>query len=88
MAVLSKREVHFKPEDCKDGFLKLDVPDPEGGVYRGNAVGYEWDSFQVSKAIDGSLVIRHDSSAVGIVLLIPIVGSQWHWSRFTPIKDK
>jgi hypothetical protein len=81
-SVRKKRAVQFSPKKCKKSFFRLKPPDPEGGINREGVVGYGKDTYWLAKANDGTLVIRYDSSAVGVVNLIPIIGTQRDWYRF------
>ena len=67
---------------CENGMLNIDQQEPEGFVAREGVVGYTWQSLWVTKDEFGSLIIRSDSGAVGIMLFIPVIGSEWNWYRF------
>ena len=85
-SLFKSRVAKINPDDCGDGFIQINVPEPEGAINRDGVVGYTWEAIRISKDMQGNLIIRNDSSGVGIVLLIPVAGSQWSWYRFSQIK--
>ena len=85
-SLIGNRVALFKFDDCDDGFLKLEVPVSKGVQNR--AFGVDWHVIKLSKAIDGHLVLRYDSSFVGFVLLVPVVASEWSWYRFSRIEKQ
>ena len=44
--------------------------------------GAQTDAFKLSKAGDGSLVLKHSTSGFGLILVIPVGGSEDRWYRF------
>ena len=44
--------------------------------------GVQTDTFKLSKAGDGSLVLKHSSSGFGVIVVIPVGGSEDRWYRF------
>jgi hypothetical protein len=44
--------------------------------------GVQTDAFKLSKAGDGSLVLKHSSSGFGVIVVIPVGGSEDRWYRF------
>ena len=72
----------YEYSKCENGMLNIDQQEPEGFVAREGVVGYTWQSLWVTKDEFGSLIIRSDSGAVGIMLFIPVIGSEWNWYRF------
>ena len=81
-SLIKKRVAQFKPKDSRDGFVRLKEPEPERGINREGVVGYEWCTYWLCKTSDGSLVIRCDSAAVGMVLMMPVLGVGRDWYRF------
>lgn len=77
-----EREIAVDVKSCRNGFFQLDMPSQEGGVNRDGVVGYEWEKILLTKTPDGALIVRKDSGAVGIVLLIPVSGSAHEWYRY------
>ncbi len=71
---------------CEDQQVEFDLPETEGGVNRGGVLGYTWESALFSKNEGDDFLIHHNSSAIGIVYIIPIIGSAWSWIKFTEIK--
>ena len=49
-----------------------------------NVSGHESNAYYFARAQDSSLVVQIDSSAVGLVLVIPVAGSSTEWQRFLP----
>ena len=82
--LIGKRVAAFDTENCVDGFIEIEGPYPEGGVNRDGVVGYQWDSLKLAKTTDGSLILRKDSGAVGVVMVVPVAGTGWGWYRFLP----
>lgn len=76
--VLRKKTIKYTGDDCRDGFLMMKVPEVEGGE---SILAIQRDVYGLSKAGDGALVIRYESSAIGIYF-IPVAGTQWMWHRF------
>lgn len=50
-----------------------------------NVSGHESNAYHFKRAQDGSLVVKIDSSAVGLVLVMPVAGSSTEWQRFLPV---
>jgi hypothetical protein len=46
------------------------------------APGGQSDAFKLTKAGDGSLVLKHSTSGFGMILVIPIGGSEDRWYKF------
>jgi len=44
--------------------------------------GAQTDTFKLSKAGDGSLVLKHSSSGFGLIVVIPVGGSEDRWYKF------
>jgi hypothetical protein len=44
--------------------------------------GAQSDAFKLSKAGDGSLVLKHSTSGFGLIVVIPVGGSEDRWFRF------
>ena len=44
--------------------------------------GGHTDAYKLSKAGDGSLVLKHSTSGFGLILVIPVGGSEDRWYRF------
>ena len=44
--------------------------------------GAHTDHFKLSKAGDGSLVLKHSTSGFGLILVVPVGGSEDRWYRF------
>src|SRR5437764_4251322 len=68
--------------DC-DG-LRVTLRREAEWVNREGVVGRQSRVLQLSKAVDGSLVIRDEGSGFGFLFFIPIVGTQTLWHRFRP----
>ncbi len=54
-----------------------------------NLVGYAgwgWQTVWLNKSVDGSLIVREDVSATGVVAAIPLVTSVRSWYRFKPYR--
>ncbi|PYM91114.1 MAG: hypothetical protein DME04_20005 [Candidatus Rokuibacteriota bacterium] len=49
--------------------------------------GVQTDRYRLSKAGDGSLVLKHSSSGFGLILVIPVGGSEDRWYRFNRLAD-
>jgi hypothetical protein len=82
-ALIKQRKVQFSPKDCENGFMRIEAPEPEGGVNREGVVGYQLDVYWLAKAADGTLVVRYNSYAAAVVNLIPIIATQRDWYRFS-----
>src|SRR5262245_13385154 len=67
---------------CRGGELKLADPNEEGGVNREGVIGFVSSALYLSRASDRSLIVRLASGGTAIVLLAPVVGSEWVWFRF------
>ena len=81
--LLGRRVADFNPDDCENGFLKLQVPDYKTSGW----FGVDWAGIQISKAADSSLILRYNYGGVGFVLVFPVGGSSWNWYRF-PNREK
>jgi hypothetical protein len=53
-----------------------------GSAAGGGVIGYQKDSFAFQMAEDGSLILHAKSSGAGVVVIIPVVGSQSKYHRF------
>lgn len=51
-----------------------------------NVSGYESNTYRFIRADDRSLIVQIDSSAIGVVLVVPVAGSSTEWQRFLPVE--
>jgi len=72
-----QRQTHYR---CEDGWLLLE----SSRWLAENVSGFESMIYRLRKANDGAMVVQVDSSAVGIVFLVPVAGSSTEWYRFLP----
>ena len=79
-AILAVRDL--TAHGCRMGEAEIKDPNEEGGVNRQGIVGYDWSALNLSRGSDSSLVVHHRSRAIGLMFLIPMVGSRWIWYRF------
>jgi hypothetical protein len=68
---------------CRDGAVELTMRDFVGG---GQAAGIETNTIRLLKSVDGALVVKHTSSALGLCVIVPCGGSEDKWYRFKPSK--
>lgn len=72
-----QRQTHYR---CEDGWLLLE----SSRWLAENVSGFESMTYRFRMATDGAMVVQVDSSAVGIVFLVPVAGSSTEWYRFLP----
>jgi hypothetical protein len=66
---------------CEGGAVKISSSE----VVSEQVAGLQFDSFYFYKSLDQSLIVKHTSSGLGLVLLvIPVGGSLSTWFRFEP----
>lgn len=80
--LVTQRTAQYNPEESENGFIKLKSL-TSGFVQCESATGYSWGTLWLSKAEDGSLVMRSDETAAGLILLvIPVFGISESWTRY------
>jgi len=68
---------------CEDGWLLL-----ESSRWVAEQVsGFESMTYRFRRANDGALVVQVSASALGVILVVPIVGSSTEWHRFPPVES-
>ncbi len=64
---------------CRDHGIEISSKELVG---QGQGAGVEWNTIQLGKATDGSLVLKHTNSGVGLIIVFPAGGSESRWYRF------
>ena len=75
---------------CANGILIMDPARKPGREYASDnpLVGISSEEIALTKAQDGSLVMRSSGSAIGMAfLIIPVYADTEHWYRFKQIND-
>jgi hypothetical protein len=80
VSLISRRLVAARGDfRCRDGTIEFSSSQLVGAQ---QVAGVQWDTLQLAKASDGALVLRHASSGVGLIVVVPAGGSEHRWYRF------
>ena len=71
-----------RPMTCDKGEIKLADPQSPGATSTEGVVGVLNSTLYLSRAEDGSLLIRRAVAGAGVGVFIPFVAAGWDWSRF------
>ncbi len=71
-----------RPMTCDKGEIKLADPQSPGATSAEGVVGVLNSTLYLSRAADGSLLIRRSVVGAGVGMFIPFVAAGWDWSRF------
>ncbi|TXH66193.1 MAG: hypothetical protein E6Q88_12485 [Lysobacteraceae bacterium] len=69
--------------DCSKAFVPFGPERAERLVNEGGAFGYTRDSYRLQPARNGDVTVRSANFTTGIMLLIPVAGSESDWALFT-----
>jgi hypothetical protein len=80
----SDQLVNIENHECREGSISFNF----SGVHNGDNVASLESSWRHLHKSGDYLVVESTSSGVGIVLLIPVVGSANNWARFLSVEHK